>query len=342
MRKWKLGCLPLMILFIPLLFMLGVSGNKKGFTQVTVSVKSNLSPNVLRYKSDIEKYAGEQDIRDYVPYLLAIMQVESGGNGEDPMQSSESIDGNIGNIKNPTDSIKQGTIHFKKMLDRATAKGSDIWAVVQSYNYGAGFIDFLDGQNWSFEKAEEFSRKYANGEKVRYVNDISTAKGYDYRYNYGNMFYVLLVQKYLMNSKGYDGTFVLPMDNPKITSWFGEHRNLILQDGRTRNDVHNGVDFVNGNPKAEIRAVAGGTVVFADWSGGAGLAVVIKHSDELYTHYYHFSSINVQLNDTVSQNQVLGIIGTTGDSTGIHLHFGVSKQMWAEHFDPLEILPAIE
>lgn len=98
--------------------------------------------------------------------------------------------------------------------------------------------------------------------------------------------------------------------------------------------------LVNG--KAQIKTVASGKVVYSDWCGTAGLAVIIKHSDKLYSHYYHFSSIKVKLNDTVSQNQVLGIIGTTGDSTGIHLHFGVSKKLSSEYIDPMIMLPPLQ
>lgn len=81
-------------------------------------------------------------------YLLAIMQVESGGTAADVMQSSESM-GLPPNSLSTEESIKQGCKYFSELLKSAESKGCDIDTVVQAYNYGGGFIDYVAGHGKS-------------------------------------------------------------------------------------------------------------------------------------------------------------------------------------------------
>lgn len=130
------------------------------------------------------------------------------------------------------------------------------------------------------------------------------------------------------------GVFAYPIGgNVKITSWFGEARTI-----GSYSDIHKGVDFVNGNPRAPILAASSGTVIFSGTSSGGGLTVVLKHANGLYTYYMHLSSLAVSVGQSVSQGQTLGIIGSTGISTGIHLHFAVSTSLWSGYQNPMNYL----
>lgn len=103
----------------------------------------NLSAEVLKHQPMVEKYAKEYGISEYVPYLLAIIQVESGGTAEDVMQSSESM-GLPPNSLDTESSIKQGCKYFASLLSSAENQGiEDINVVVQSYNYGGGYIGYV-------------------------------------------------------------------------------------------------------------------------------------------------------------------------------------------------------
>ena len=158
----------------------------------------NLSEEVLKHQPTVEKYAKEYGISDYVNYLLAIMQVESGGTATDVMQSSESM-GLPPNSLSTEESIKQGCKYFSELLKSAEAKGCDIDTVVQAYNYGGGFIDYVakHGKKYTFELAVSFAKDKSGGVKVTYKNDISIKENGGWRYKYGNMFYVELVNQYL-------------------------------------------------------------------------------------------------------------------------------------------------
>lgn len=192
------GIFTVIICLLLFLFIVTSDDEESGSSSLDFS-GLNLSAEVLKHQSTVEKYAKEYRISDYVNYLLAIMQVESGGTGTtDVMQASESL-GLPLNSLSVEDSIKQGCKYFSELLKSAEAKDCDINTVVQSYNYGGGFIDYVSkhGKKYTFELAVSFAKGKSGGVKVTYKNDISIKENGGWRYKYGNMFYVKLVSQYL-------------------------------------------------------------------------------------------------------------------------------------------------
>jgi murein DD-endopeptidase MepM/ murein hydrolase activator NlpD len=115
--------------------------------------------------------------------------------------------------------------------------------------------------------------------------------------------------------KGLMGT---PVEGARMTSGFGMRFHPLLSYSR----MHQGVDF--GAPMgAPILAAANGTVAFAGRHGGHGNYVQLKHSKELATGYAHMSRFAVRPGQSVAQGQVIGYVGSTGMSTGPHLHYEV-------------------
>jgi murein DD-endopeptidase MepM/ murein hydrolase activator NlpD len=91
---------------------------------------------------------------------------------------------------------------------------------------------------------------------------------------------------------------------------------------------HKGLDFA-GNAGTEIRSVGAGTVVAAGWLySGYGISVVVDHGNGYLTHYAHASDVMVGAGQPVAAGQPLAHEGSTGDSTGPHLHFEVHQGMW--------------
>lgn len=164
----------------------------------------NISPEVLQHQPLVDKYARQFGIESYVDYLLAIIQVESGGNAKDVMQSSESK-GLPPNSLDTEESIEQGCKYFSSLIKAAEESGCDINTVIQSYNYGGGFIGYVSncGKKYTFDLAQNFSKDKSGGRKVEYKNHISIPINGGWRYNYGNMFYVQLVSEYLI-PKGFN------------------------------------------------------------------------------------------------------------------------------------------
>jgi murein DD-endopeptidase MepM/ murein hydrolase activator NlpD len=103
----------------------------------------------------------------------------------------------------------------------------------------------------------------------------------------------------------------------KINNEFGFRRNPF--GGRTY-EFHPGMD-IDGERGEIIEATAAGTVVKAGWQGGYGNMVEIDHGNGLITRYGHMSKLNVEIGDSVTRGQTIGFIGSTGRSTGPHLHY---------------------
>lgn len=178
---------------------------------------SNVSAEVLKHKPMVEKYCKEFGIEEYVNYILAIIQVESGGTVEDVMQSSESL-GLPLNSLSTEESIKQGCKYFSELVKSMGAKGCDIDTVVQSYNYGGGFISYVTtwGKKYSYELAESFSKEKSGGVKVSYPNPVAIPINGGWRYNYGNQFYVKLVSQFLDGSNHFDDEIVQKIMNEAL------------------------------------------------------------------------------------------------------------------------------
>ncbi len=159
-----------------------------------------LSEAVKAYRDEVTTACEKYGITDYINYILAIMMVESGGEGNDVMQSSESLGLSPGSLS-PSESIDQGCKVFAEHLEACKNSGCDFLTAVQAYNYGGGFISYVaeNGGKYTFELAMGFAREKSGGETWSYVNAISEPYG-GWMYSFGNMFYVKLVQQYLPTS----------------------------------------------------------------------------------------------------------------------------------------------
>jgi murein DD-endopeptidase MepM/ murein hydrolase activator NlpD len=111
-----------------------------------------------------------------------------------------------------------------------------------------------------------------------------------------------------------------PLKFAHVTSGFGNRMHPLL--GYRKQ--HEGVDYgaPTGTP---VWSVADGQVREAGWKGNCGKAVVVQHRNGLETVYCHLSAVAVSSGKPVSQKQVIGYVGTTGRSTGPHLHFAVRR-----------------
>ncbi|WP_283725890.1 bifunctional lytic transglycosylase/C40 family peptidase [Clostridium perfringens] len=181
----------------------------------------NLSPEVLKYKPLVEKYAYKYEIKEYVNYLLAIMQVESGGTLVDVMQSSESL-GLPPNSLDTEASIDQGCRYFAKLISIAKEKGCDMNATIQAYNYGAGYLNYIqvNGLKHTYNLSEAFAKNMSGGTKVPYNNPIAISRNGGWRYEYGNQFYVELVLQYISVAEFDDETVGIIMDEAlKYKGW---------------------------------------------------------------------------------------------------------------------------
>jgi murein DD-endopeptidase MepM/ murein hydrolase activator NlpD len=117
----------------------------------------------------------------------------------------------------------------------------------------------------------------------------------------------------------------------RFSSFFGQRRHPIFRERR----FHNGIDIAAPYGRM-VGASRKGKVVFAGWRGGYGKAVIIQHDDGYRTLYGHLSRIYVRANRYVATGQIIGRVGSTGYSTGPHLHFTLWKN--GKLINPMEVL----
>jgi hypothetical protein len=118
-----------------------------------------------------------------------------------------------------------------------------------------------------------------------------------------------------------------------LTSPFGVRMDPFVHEAA----MHTGLDF-RGETGEPIHATAAGTVTIAGWSGGYGKMVEVEHGNGLATRYGHLSEIDVAVGDKIRIGQVVGKLGSTGRSTGPHLHY--ETRVNGEPVNPQKFLDA--
>ncbi|GGQ01779.1 MULTISPECIES: M23 family metallopeptidase [Streptomyces] len=127
-------------------------------------------------------------------------------------------------------------------------------------------------------------------------------------------------------------TFVSPLDDSYVSTQYK------AGGGMWSSGSHTGIDF-HAASGTSVHAVGFGTVVEAGWGGAYGNNVVIKHNDGTYTQYGHMSSLNVSVGQQVTPGQQIGLSGSTGNSSGPHLHFEArTGSQYGSDIDPISYL----
>jgi len=153
--KFIAGLIIFLIVVIAAIF-----GGKGGGT----TENANVPGKILKWRPIVQEYCVKYKCPEYVDFILALMYQEIGETDTlDVMQSSESIGLPPNSIKDPVQSIDIGVKHFKSVLDLGTKKGVDFPTIVQSYNFGSGYIDYVssNGKKHTKELATSFSAKEA-------------------------------------------------------------------------------------------------------------------------------------------------------------------------------------
>ncbi|MGN7312673.1 lysozyme family protein [Alkalicoccobacillus gibsonii] len=289
---------------------------------------NGVSPEIERYRPFFEKYAKENGIEDHTEILMAMTMQESGGRLADVMQSSESLGLPVNTITDPEESIQQGVYYFSTVLESA---GGDTELALQSYNMGHGFIDYAKEHN-NGEYSQPLAQQFSNHMKQRLGWNV-----------YGDPNYIDNVFRYLDTNEpdyagGENSDWVLPLKEIRITSEFGPRTHPITGEV---NSFHGGLDF-GCTPSDDILSVKDGKVIEAIHSNiGYGNYVTVKHGGNEFSRYAHLTSIGVRNGQSVNQGDSVGKCGTTGSSTGNHLHLEHMTELGQPHNakkDPKETL----
>nr|WP_240460888.1 M23 family metallopeptidase [Fictibacillus barbaricus] len=118
------------------------------------------------------------------------------------------------------------------------------------------------------------------------------------------------------------GTKVIPSKGTGTLSWPAVGGYISSHKGSRWGRQHKGIDIARPSERS-ILAADNGTVVFAGWDGDYGKKIIINHNNGMRTIYAHLNSLSVSTGDVVQKGSKIGVMGSTGRSTGVHLHFEV-------------------
>ncbi len=240
-------------------------------------------------------------------------------------------------IKNNPYTDTLNTLHNKKVAKRLS---SALKGVIDGRKLHKG-----DEINFVYEQGTRMGKPYlmpnikiarvktGNTEKFVYVDedgDGFAETGKSVAYTVTGKKKVTYTKKVPVSSS--KSRFTMPLRNPRITSSFSYRRyHPILK----RYRPHHGTDFgaKRGTP---LLAVNAGTVSFSGWMGGYGKVVKIRHGGGYESLYAHQSRTRVKRGQKVKRGQIIGYVGSTGRSTGPHLHFGLKKN--GRWIDPMKVL----
>lgn len=284
-----------------------------------------VSPEVEAYTDVITKYAEENSVLEYVAVIKCIMMAESGGKGTDVMQCSEcpyntKYENKPNAIKDVNYSIEVGIKYFALCLKEAECTSpTDIPRLslaLQGYNYGNGYIGWAKKHYGGYSQANAL--EFSNKKKA----ELGTS-------GYGNPNYVSAVLKYYLDSStsggggvGWGSPFPGKNWNSAVRSEFGYRIDPIT---KKKGTFHAGIDIAYPLGTV-ISAVKAGTVTAVNYySTGYGYHVIIDHGDGIKTLYGHCSSLLVVKGQKVTKGQAIAKVGSTGKSTGPHLHLTVYK-----------------
>ncbi|MFN2747477.1 MULTISPECIES: lysozyme family protein [Bacillus] len=193
-RKKSSGCLAgagcsSFFVFVALIVFFAFSGLDQ-LKWLPLDTETNIIGRLTDYKPFVEQELEEKGLSQYTSLLLGMMYQESKGRGNDPMQSSESLGMKRNEIDDPKASIKQGVRHFAEMYEKGQKKGVDLATIVQSYNMGAGYIDYVSehGKKHTEKLAKEFSEKQVEKNPGLY-NCGGDKNNFRYPYCYGDYSY---------------------------------------------------------------------------------------------------------------------------------------------------------
>ncbi len=258
---------------------------------------------------------------------------------EDIWETTRGSDGNYDCEKvavpvNTRQETIAGTVNgslWQAMVDQGE-EGSLIYAFADIFAYT---IDFNTSVRPGDHFALVFDKVYLNGKFLRYgkieaamyVGSSGTNYGFYYEPDGGKSAY------YDEQGHSLERQFLKsPLADVRVTSTFGKRFHPILH----KMKFHNGVDF--GAPVGtRIRAVADGVIKWAGWKGANGRLIVIKHANGYVTKYAHLSHIEkgIRRGKHVAKKTIIGRVGTSGRSTGPHLHFGMTH--YGKYINPLSV-----
>lgn len=229
--------------------------------------------------------------------------------------------------------------NFFQLTEHRVKRGESIWRIAQKYSVSVATISSANpgkasriiqpGDLLKIPNKNGILYKIKKGDSlgkiaIRYKIKISDIK--DFNRIQSNIIHsgdkiFLPDAKPLPKKKiAWRKLFIMPLSG-RITSGFGWRKSPFTG----KKQFHTGID-IGGNPiGTRVKATASGVVIHSGWAGQFGKMIIIKHKNGYFSVYGHLSKILVKKNKYIKRGEIIGKVGSTGLSTGPHLHFEIKK-----------------
>ncbi|MGW8113746.1 murein hydrolase activator EnvC family protein [Caproicibacterium sp. NSD3] len=298
----------------------------------------DLDQNIVAKQDEIESKQKEIDSGfALLKERLRALYISGEASSLEILLSSKSLT----DLADKTEAIKMVSDHDKQLIDSLKSRLTEIEAqkteIEQNRQEVSDAKDALDQKRTELDDVMEETQQVINGlagsaealeEENKEIAQQEAATAEQIDSWYANYYSQKQSSSDVVVSPSGGGQFVWPVPyTTNVTSGFGPRWGT----------NHKGIDISSGGVYGQpIVASASGTVIVADsggWGGGYGTWVSIDHGNGFSTVYGHMSGLCVSVGQTVQQGQVIGYVGSTGDSTGPHCHFEVRVNGVAQ--DPL-------
>ncbi|TFG47927.1 MAG: M23 family metallopeptidase, partial [Candidatus Brocadiia bacterium] len=198
----------------------------------------------------------------------------------------------------------------------------------EKLNYYTQQFTELNATIYALKKAEhEFKRLFSLGSKEKVLENVDTSDSGSIDMETLKKEIIITIEsvgeirEYLKTER--DIYIATPKGLPvrgDISSPYGHREHPMTGKG----DFHSGID-ISTSPGNPVKATADGIVSFSGWSGGSGNLVVLEHGHDFSTFYAHNRRLNVKVGQKVKRGDVISYAGSTGNSTGPHVHYEIWK-----------------
>lgn len=315
---------------------------------VSTSVVKNTEEFILTIGEDARKIGQETDLYASVMIAQAILESES---GQSELSSSPNY--NLFGIKG---FYKEQSVSFLTMEDDGFGNLYSIQSDFRKYpSYKESLEDYADLMMNGIEGDKDFYKEVSKSQSNKYqgateflTGRYATDTAYNIKLNSLIERYDLTsydekkesVRTILVEGKEVESysiknpltqqvnEFIIPLESGyTITSPFGNRGE----------EHHDGIDLASpfGTP---IMASSDGIVIDTGYDTSAGNYVIIRHGNGLFSNYFHMSEIGITKGNNVKAGTIIGFVGSTGNSTGNHLHYGISTEEWSGYINPADYL----
>ena len=255
-------------------------------------------------------------------FCLHIQVPESAGQGDVITVLLEDAESAVGlEIRLEKGSITYSETEFFSIVVEGLSVQTALLGVPSTLSPGSYSVAVYSGRMLETESTVIITDREFIRENIRLSSSMSTLRQSDDQKKAEQWRALLMILKTVEPEDVFETeTLRVPVEALRKTSFYGDRRTFLYDDGSSARSIHTGIDY-SAEPGTPVYAAGKGKVVFSDERILTGLTVVIEHLPGVYSLYYHMNSLEVEPEEIIKAGRLIGTVGATGLATGAHLHW---------------------